>query len=117
MDLEEIRHFCLQKQHVTESFPFDKSTLVFKVFDKMFLLVDLDSFPIRIAVKGDPEEIIELKEKYDFISSAPHFNKKYWINITLEKYLDADFIRDQIEKSYSEVLKKIPKKTLNKLYI
>jgi predicted DNA-binding protein (MmcQ/YjbR family) len=40
---EEIREYCLAKKGVTEGFPFNETTLVFKVGDKMFLLMDLES--------------------------------------------------------------------------
>ena len=38
MNIEEIREYCLSKKGVTEGFPFDETTLVFKVMDKMFVL-------------------------------------------------------------------------------
>ena len=40
---EEIREYCLNKKGVTEGFPFDETTLVFKVGGKMFLLMALES--------------------------------------------------------------------------
>ncbi len=36
MNIEEIREYCLSKTAVTESFPFDETTLVFKVMNKNF---------------------------------------------------------------------------------
>ena len=41
MNLEEFRDYCLSKKYVTECFPFDTTTLVFKVAGKMFALLDL----------------------------------------------------------------------------
>jgi predicted DNA-binding protein (MmcQ/YjbR family) len=38
---EEIREYCLTKNGVTESLPFNDTALVFKVMDKMFALLDL----------------------------------------------------------------------------
>ena len=38
MNIEEFRDYCLSKKHVTECFPFDEKTLVFKVANKMFAL-------------------------------------------------------------------------------
>ena len=45
MFIEDLREYCLKKPFVTESFPFDSSTLVFKVAGKMFALADVDDFP------------------------------------------------------------------------
>ncbi|HML85836.1 MAG TPA: MmcQ/YjbR family DNA-binding protein, partial [Bacteroidales bacterium] len=41
MDIEALRNYCLAKPGTTESFPFDETTLVFKVMGKMFALTDL----------------------------------------------------------------------------
>ncbi len=40
MNVEDIRLYCLKKKVVTESFPFDDTTLVFKVAGKMFALFE-----------------------------------------------------------------------------
>jgi len=43
MNIEEIRDHCLTKPGVTEGFPFDESTLVFKVMNKMFAHIGLET--------------------------------------------------------------------------
>ncbi len=53
MNIEEYRNFCLSLKGVTECFPFDDKTLVFKVMGKMFALADVDDFE-GINVKCDP---------------------------------------------------------------
>jgi len=42
MNIEQLREHCITKKGVTEHFPFDDVTLVFKVKGKMFALVGLD---------------------------------------------------------------------------
>ena len=42
MNIEEIREYCISKPAVTEGFPFDQTTLVFKVMNKMFALTGLE---------------------------------------------------------------------------
>ena len=42
MDIESIRQYCLQKLYVSEEFPFDETTLVFKVAGKMFACMPLE---------------------------------------------------------------------------
>ena len=42
MNVETIREYVLQKENVTEGFPFDEETLVIKVKNKMFLLLSSD---------------------------------------------------------------------------
>ena len=41
MDVESVRNYCIKKKRVTESFPFDDETLVFKVFNRMFKHIPL----------------------------------------------------------------------------
>lgn len=43
MHIEQLRDFCISKKGVTEHFPFDEVTLVFKVMHKMFALSSLVS--------------------------------------------------------------------------
>ncbi|MFT7072490.1 MAG: putative DNA-binding protein (MmcQ/YjbR family) [Patiriisocius sp.] len=47
MNVEEFRNYCIAKKGVTESFPFDESTLVFKVMGKMFALCSLERLPAQ----------------------------------------------------------------------
>ena len=47
MNVEEFRDYCIAKKGVTESFPFDESTLVFKVMGKMFALCSLERLPAQ----------------------------------------------------------------------
>ena len=54
MNVETIREYCLSKRGVTESFPFDDVSLVIKVMNKMFALIDLEEAN-HIALKCDPE--------------------------------------------------------------
>ena len=63
MNVETIREYCLSKRGVTESFPFDDVSLVIKVMNKMFALIDLDEANHN-ALKCDPEKAIELREHY-----------------------------------------------------
>ncbi|MCK5103722.1 MAG: MmcQ/YjbR family DNA-binding protein, partial [Cyclobacteriaceae bacterium] len=66
MNIESFRDFCMAKKGVSEDFPFDEGTLVFKVMGKMFALTDVDLFK-SVNLKCDPEWAIELREKYPSI--------------------------------------------------
>lgn len=110
MNIEEVREYCLSLKNTTESFPFDDTSLVFKVENKMYLLLSLDAEEPVIAVKCDPELTEELRENYDAIQPAYHFNKKYWNNIFLERDMKDREICEWIHHSYREVIKKLPKK-------
>ena len=74
MNIEEFREYCLSKKYVTESFPFDEVTLVFKVANKMFALVGLEHHPSTVNLKCDPEKAIELRAQYSEIIEGYHMS-------------------------------------------
>ena len=105
MDIESIREYCLQKAAVTEEFPFDDTTLVFKVMGKMFVCMPLER-PDMLILKCDADRAIELRERYSAIDAAWHFNKKYW-NQHIISALDDGLMMELIDHSYDEVVKKL----------
>ena len=107
--LEEIRAYCLNKPHVTESFPFDETTLVFKVHNKMFALFSLEKDPLRINLKCNPEKALELREEYAQVLPGYHMNKKHWNTIVVED-LPLTLIHQWIDESYQLVWDSLPKK-------
>ena len=109
MDIETIREYCLKKKATFECFPFDEVNLVFKVVDRMFLLIDLDR-PEWISMKCDPEYAIELRDRYNGIEGAFHFNKKHWNQVYLESDVSDNLIKELIDHSYNEVIKKFTRK-------
>ena len=58
MNIEDFRDYCLSKDFVTESFPFNETALVFKVGTKMFALTDIETFQ-SVNLKCDPEKAID----------------------------------------------------------
>ena len=113
MNIEDIRMFCLSKKGVTESFPFDETTLVFKLGNKMFALMNIEG-DTKIAVKCEPELAIELREKYNYITGAYHMNKKHWNSIETN-FAEDLFIKQQINSSYDLIFNSLPKNKKNEI--
>jgi len=109
MDVESVRNYCINKKEVNESFPFDDETLVFKVFDKMFCLLNLTP-PQSINVKCNPVKAIELRELYEGVEPGYHMNKKHWNTIILLSNIPEDKIYKWIDNSYDLVVSNLPKK-------
>lgn len=110
MHIEEFREYCVIKKGVTEEFPFDEVTLVFKVMGKMFALAPLERIPSQVNLKCDPERAIVLREEFDgVIIPGYHMSKVHWNTLYLEQ-LPADLIRELIDHSYQLVVDKLPKK-------
>ena len=109
MIAEEIREYCLTKKGVTEGFPFNETTLVFKVGGKMFLLMALDTQPLVFSAKNKEDYNQELREKYYQISDAYHMNKTHWNSVICEG-LKPEFIKKLIDDSYQLVYESLTKK-------
>jgi predicted DNA-binding protein (MmcQ/YjbR family) len=116
MNIEEFREYCLAKKGVTESFPFDEETLVFKVMGKMFALTGLETNPATANLKCDPERAIELREEYDgLIIPGYHMSKKHWNTVELESNLPNKLVLELIDHSYDLVVKSLTKKLQTEL--
>lgn len=116
MDLETVRNHCLSKPgNITEEFPFDEETLVFKLFGKMFLLTNVNDVPLSMNLKCDPERAIELRERYPAVKPGYHMNKKMWNTVDADGSLSSRLVFELIDHSYDEVVKGLPKKVQEKL--
>ena len=106
MNIETIRDHVIIKPLVTEGFPFGENVLVFKVNNKIFLLINLDVSPLQFNVKCDPEKAIELREEFpESVLPGFHMNKKHWNTVIINGYLLKQQILEMIDNSYSLVAK------------
>ncbi len=103
VNIEDLREYCLAKELVEESFPFDEDTLVFKVNGKIFLLVGISDSPVRFNVKCDPERAIELRASYPFVLPGYHMNKKHWNTVVAENGASRRLLHEMIDHSYDLV--------------
>lgn len=110
MNIETIRSYCLEKNHVEESLPFDEHTLVFKVMGKIFALVALDECPLAINLKCNPDYAIELRERYPAIQPGYHMNKKHWNTLSLDGSLPNILVHELIDCSYDLVWRSLSKR-------
>jgi len=110
MNIEEFRSFCIAKKGVTEEFPFDEQTLVFKVMGKMFALTGLERIPTQVNLKCDPERSIALREEFDgTITPGYHMSKLHWNTLYIQE-LPPKLIRELLDHSYDLVIAKFTKK-------
>lgn len=106
MDIESLREYCLSLPQTTECFPFDETTLVFKVEGRMFLFTSLDSVELKVNVKCDPDYALVLRDAYSEVIPGFHCNKKYWNTIHITPSLKDNLVREWVLHSYCEVVKK-----------
>lgn len=106
MNVEDLRLYALSLLDVTEGFPFGNDTIVFKVKNKVFLLLSLSSEKLQFNVKCDPDYAIELREEYGCIQPGYHMNKKHWNTIIVDGTLSGMQLKQFIADSYLLVSKK-----------
>ena len=114
MNIEEFREYCMAKPGVTEEFPFDETTLVFKVMGKMFALTNLDG-DWSLALKCDPDRAIELRELYPAIRPGYHMSKVHWNTIVMDGSLSSKLTLELVDHSYQLVVNKLPLKLKEEL--
>lgn len=118
MNLEIFYEYCLSKKGVTEHFPFDEDTLVFKVGGKIFALSSLlqwEKNEASVNLKCDPERAQELRAEYEEIKPGFHMSKVHWNTVALNGNLPTGFIKELIDHSYELVFKSLTKKIQNEI--
>lgn len=103
MHIEAIREYCLSKPDTEETFPFGPDNIVFKIDNKMFLLLPLDSEDLRFNVKCDPDLALELREQYPSVLPGYHMNKKHWNTVIINGSVPDNEIFFWIDHSYEIV--------------
>jgi predicted DNA-binding protein (MmcQ/YjbR family) len=114
VNIEEYRDFCIALKGVTEEFPFDENTLVFKVMGKIFALCDVNAFD-SVNLKCEPEKAIELREQFSAVLPGYHMNKKHWNTIVMDGSIDDKLIYQWILDSYHLVIASLTKKQREEL--
>ena len=106
MNIEEFRTYCLSFPGACDKIPFDKAAseydrelLVFCVRDKWFCFVHIREFDF-CGLKCDPDEAIDLRDRYEGIEPGYHMNKTHWNTVTLNAGLDDDALDGMIAHSY-----------------
>ncbi|MDD3050712.1 MAG: MmcQ/YjbR family DNA-binding protein [Candidatus Cloacimonetes bacterium] len=113
MTHDELRNYCLKMRGATFDFPFDSTTVVYRVGNKIFALSDTSDNPLRINLKCDPELAILLRSKYKSVIPGYHMNKEHWNTIICDNSIPETEIEWFINHSYELILQKLPRKIRN----
>jgi len=109
MNIEELREYALSFKYTSESFPFDETTLVFKVMNKMFALTDVEE-ELKVNIKCPPEKVIDLRERYpDTVFPGYHMDKRHWNTVFFHREVDDSTVCRWIDESYDLVVASLPK--------
>ena len=113
MTITDFYDYCLSKKGVTEHFPFDEDTLVFKVGGKMFALSSLSDWErgkASVNLKCDPERAVALREEYSGVVPGFHMSKVHWNTVAINSDVPVKVLRELIDHSYELVFNSLTKK-------
>jgi len=109
MNIEDFRDYCLSLAGTTEDFPFDESTLVFRVGGKIYALLGVNNFDF-VNLKCNPEKVEELREQFNGVKPGYHMNKKHWNSVYIESDVTNKLFLELAKHSYNLVFKSLSKK-------
>lgn len=113
MNIQQLYEYCLAKKGVTEHFPFDEDTLVFKVGGKMFCLTSLKKWEEEnpsLNLKCDPERALELRAQFEAVQPGYHMSKIHWNTVAFNGDISDKMIIGLINHSYELVFASLSKK-------
>ena len=114
MNIEELREYCLSLPQATEDMPFDDEALVFKVGGRMFCFASLTG-DLKMNLKCDPDEAIEIRETFPAVTPGFHMNKKYWNTVLIDGSISDSMLKVWILQSYKLVVAKLTKAERSRL--
>lgn len=104
MNIEELRDFALSLPDVEEDCPFGPTVVVFRIRQKIFMLLPLDTEGAQCNLKCNPELAIEYRERFPHaVLPGYHMNKKHWNTVVVHPEITDSFIKEQIQNSYDLV--------------
>jgi predicted DNA-binding protein (MmcQ/YjbR family) len=101
MNFDGLRALCFSLPHATENLQWEDQ-LCFKVREKIFAMVNLDSVPQRLVFKCDPQEFLELIER-EGVVPAPYVGRYKWVMLGSLDVLTSSEVESCIRKSYAMV--------------
>jgi predicted DNA-binding protein (MmcQ/YjbR family) len=104
MNLDSLRALCLSFPRASENVQWEDK-LSFKVDGKIFAMLGLESVPMRLVFKCDPETFAELTERQGIVP-APYVGRYRWVMLeSMDAVPDAELDR-LIRVSYAMVARK-----------
>ena len=106
----QLESFALDLPEATKSYPFGEDVPVFKVFDKVFLLMDERKGHEEINIKVDPEEAPMLRQQFKAVVPGWHMDKRHGNTVILDGSIQTGIIEDWIQDSFDLVVAKMTRK-------
>lgn len=93
----------------TLTHPFGPDWEVFKVRDKVFLLLTAVTGSQQAILKAEPLDAEALRSEHAFITPGYHMNKRHWVSVHPDPHLTTELVHELVTDSYRLVLEKLPR--------
>jgi predicted DNA-binding protein (MmcQ/YjbR family) len=99
MTRPELMSYCASLPYATSDYPFDETTLVYRVGGKIFALIDVTAEPCGVSLKCEPELSCDLRATWPAITPGWHLNKEHWNTLTLDGSLPDELVKSLVDRS------------------
>lgn len=94
---------------VSNGRPFTETLGVYKVIDKVFLIVTDDPDELIITVKTEPGRGSALRREYSTIVRGRYLDKEHWVSVGAGQGINEDLVEDLADNSYRLVRGSLPR--------
>ena len=110
MKRDEVIDYCLAMPGAEETYPWGDEELVAKVGGKAFAFIGLVGDSVGLKCGRTAEEAAEYRDRYpDDVTISSHIGRYGWNSVRYTGAVPDDEVRELIDRSYAEVLAKLPK--------
>lgn len=78
---DEAESTALELPQSRLTFPFGEDWEVYKVIDRVFMLMTRVTGVQQVTLKAEPDEVQALVEEFDNVTDGYHMNKKHWLTV------------------------------------
>ncbi|MGJ7491520.1 MmcQ/YjbR family DNA-binding protein [Variovorax sp. ZT4R33] len=90
--------------------PFVEKLDVYKVRDKVFMIVTDDPNERIITLKADPDHASALRDHFQGVTFGRYLDKGHWISIGAGRGITSQLINELIKTSYQLVVETMPRR-------
>lgn len=109
MNEDAIRRYLAKMPEAELDYPFDEYTAAYKIKGKIFALLYRQNQCLKVNLKCNPDEAVQLRDVFDGIHPGYHMNKKHWNTIDLNGSVPDCEIERMIDNSYALVVSTLRK--------
>ncbi|MEU6021875.1 MmcQ/YjbR family DNA-binding protein [Micromonospora sp. NPDC047134] len=111
-----LHDYCMAKPGATFDHVFGPQTTVYRVMNKVFLLVGQDARPQYATFSYDPEESLLLRETYESVVPGYYANKRLCNTVYYTGEVSVEQSLEWVDASYDIVVAKLPRKLRDQLH-